>query len=505
MCSVLMTSEQEQIAMLTKKVQEQAEIIDYLTQKLFGKKSEQVDPNQLSLLDEDDSVFTKPEQTGQENQISNQVQPTKKSRKTRQASLSSDLPVKKTVVDVEHKQCPHGHRLVSVGSKFVRQELHFQPAKLYLEDIYANTYKCPNCELIDGIAHLVQASVPKALIPHSLGSASVIAEIIHQKFEQGVPLYRQLKDWQRMGLELSETTISNWVIKGSQVIEPLYNLMRRELVGHAYLQGDETPMEVLHEPGKIPTAKSYMWVARTTCHDINPLVIYAYSPTRASSFATELYHGFSGVLQCDGYAGYNNLEGVTRLGCFAHVRRKFYDAALVKGKLVMSEPLALLNQMFALEQQWQHLSPHVRRRRRRVHLRKLLKKFWHWIDTASVLPKARLGKAIVYAQKNRVELNRILEYGAIDLSNNAAERNMKSLVIGRKNWLFSTSQAGAKATAIWMSIIESAKANGINPYEYIQYLLEMIPKLPTFANEAQLAAYLPWNYKNMITKLAQVA
>lgn len=147
----------------------------------------------------------------------------------------------------------------------------------------------------------------------------------------------------------------------------------------------------------------------------------------------------------------------------------------------------------------------MRRRRRRGQLRKLLKEFWCWVDTASVLPKARLGKAIVYAQNNRVELNRILDYGAIDLSNNAAERNMKSLVIGRKNWLFSTSQAGAKATAIWMSIIESAKANDINPYDYVQYLLEMIPKLPTFANEAQLAAYLPWNYKNMITKLIQVA
>jgi len=221
-----MTSEQEQIAMLTQKVKEQAEIIDYLTRKLFGKKAEQIDPNQLSLLDEDDGVFTEPEQTGKENQT-DQVQSTKKRQKTRKEVLSPDLPVHKTIVDVETKQCPHGHCLVSVGTKFVRQELHFQPAQLFVEEVYAKTYKCEECEAIDGLAKMIQAQVPKPLIPHSLGSTSLIAEIIHQKFEQGVPLYRQLKDWQRLGVDLTETTLSNWIIKTSELVKPLYNLIRK--------------------------------------------------------------------------------------------------------------------------------------------------------------------------------------------------------------------------------------------------------------------------------------
>jgi len=161
----------------------------------------------------------------------------------------------------------------------------------------------------------------------------------------------------------------------------------------------------------------------------------------------------------------------------------------------MSPPLALLNKMFHNEREWQHLSPRVRRRRRRSQQRKLLKRFWRWIDAVDVLPKSRLGKAVVYARNQRASLNQIINNGSVDWSNNASERNMKTLVIGRKNWLFSTSQAGARANAIWMTLIESAKANGIDPSAYLEYLLKNIPQLPTFANSADLEAYLPWNFK----------
>ena len=493
-----MTPEQEQIAKLTQKVEEQAEIIDYLTKKLYGKKSEQVDANQLSLLEEDDGVFTEPEQTGQENQA-NQVQSAKKRKKTRQEVLSPNLPVKKTIIDVEDKQCPHGHRLIFVGEKFIREQLHFQPAKLYREEIYTHTYKCMDCEAVDGLARLIQGLVPKPVIPHSLGSASVIAEIIHQKFEQGVPLSRQLKEWQRMGAQLSETTLANWVIKSGEMMTPLYNLIREELVAQPYLQGDETPMQVLREPGKAATSKSYMWVMRSVRKSSKQAVLYAYSDTRSGAFAENLYRGFTGVLQCDGYAGYNGLDrSVIRVGCFAHVRRKFYEAASVNGKIVMSRPLKLLDEMFALEKEWKQWSPRSRRRQRQRLLLKLVRKFWSWIDQVDELPKSRLGKAITYARNQRVALNRVLNYGAIDFSNNASERNMKSFVIGRKNWLFSTSLAGAEATAIWMTLIESAKANGINPRDYVTYLLNKVPQLPDFAKKEDLEAYLPWNYQSKL-------
>ena len=490
---------EEQISVLTKKVQEQAEIIDYLTKKLFGQKSEKVDPNQISLLDNDDGVFTEPEQTGQENKPA-KIQTAKNTKKTRTAIIASCVPVKETVIDLTDKLCPNGHSLVSVGKKFLREEIHYKPAKLYLEKFYTTTYKCSKCELIDGLAHLIQSKAPKALIPHSLASVSLIVEIIHRKFELGVPLYRQLQDWKRQGVDLSETTIANWMIKASQIMEPLYDYLREQLVSQPYLQGDETPIEVLHEPGKPAKSKSFMWVMRSITHEAKQGVFYSYGTNRSSNFALFLYEGFHGILQCDGYSGYNILDSaVTRVGCWAHVRRKFYDAANSGKTLQMSRPLELINEMFRNEREWQHISPKARCKRRRCRQRKLLKRFWRYIDSADALPQSRLGKAITYARNQRVTLNRIVNIGSIDWSNNASERNMKSLVIGRKNWLFSTSQAGAKANAIWMTLIESAKANGINPSDYLACLLKNISQLPTFVKSKDLEAYLPWNCKPSLT------
>lgn len=486
----------EIIAQQAKIIEEQAQTIEYLKRKLFGSQSEKIDSNQLSLLDEDDGVFTEPEQTGEENQT-DQVQPTKKRKRTRQEILNRDLPVKITFVDVENKQCPHGHRLVSVGERFVREQLYFQPAKLYREEIYAHTYKCVDCEKIDGLAHLIQAQVPKPIIPHSLGSASVIAEIVHQKYEQGVPLNRQLKDWLRLGADLSDTTLANWIIKASKIMKPLYNLIREQLVKQPYLQGDETPLQVLREPGKKATSRSYMWVVRTIRLASKQTVFYAYADSRSGEFAQSLYEGFEGVLQCDGYSAYNNLEdSVTRLGCFAHARRKFYDADVAKGKI--SRPLELLNQMFILEKKWQKLSLEDRQEKRDTELRKPLQEFWDWVDASNDLPKSAVGKAVTYARNQRAELNGILEHSSVELSNNAAERSMKSLVIGRKNWLFSTSPAGAEATAIWMTLIESAKVNNVDPRDYITYLLENISQLPEFAEAEDLVVYLPWNFNKII-------
>lgn len=308
-----------------------------------------------------------------------------------------------------------------------------------------------------------------------------------------------MKDWQRLGLNAQDTILNNWVIQGTAPVESLYNLLHEHLISQSYLQGDETPIQVLREPGKKATSKSYMWVARSVKNSDEPIVFYAYSDSRSGKFAQKLYTNFTGTLQCDGYAGYNLLgPQVVHVGCWSHVRRKFYDAAQVNRKTVMSVPLKLLDEMFALERQWQNFSPRARRCRW-AKLNKLVKRFWHWIDTATTLPKARLGKAIQYARNQRDALNRILNAGAIDWSNNAAGRDMKNIVIGRKNWLFSTSPTkGARANAIWMTLIESAKACGLDPQKYLQTLLTELPQLPVFAKKGVLEAYLPWNQKQIV-------
>lgn len=168
------------------------------------------------------------------------------------------------------------------------------------------------------------------------------------------------------------------------------------------------------------------------------LLRWTYNQSRGGQVAKDLYSGFTGVLQCDGYSGYNNLKGVKRVGYWAHVRRKFYEASHISNTLKACEPLKLLDYMFFLENKWHKLAPKARRRLRHSKMKRLLKQFWRWCDTSDALPKSGFGKAIKYAQDQRPYLNAILQYGTIDWSNNATERNMKSYVMGRKNFLFSS-------------------------------------------------------------------
>lgn len=491
------TEKDQEIRELKAQIKLLTEQVAFLTRKLYASKSEKVDPNQTSLFDQDTGVFTEPEQTGdQSSPTSDQVQPKKAPKKTRQTQVAKNVPVHITILEPTDETCPAGHvNITPVGKKFVREELKLIPARLYLNKIYVRTYKCADCADATATAGLFRSLVPPALISHSLASASLVAEVLYRKFVLGVPLYRQLPEMARLGYRTSEATLTNWVIKAAQKLEPLYDELQRQLGLSHHLQGDETPMEVLREPGKAATAKSYMWVARTPVKQPNPVVYYAYGATRSGAFAQHLYQNYQGVLQCDGYSGYNLLgNSIQRMGCWAHVRRKFYDtaAAHIKGT---DKILQLINQMFALEREWRRCSPRVRRRRRRSRLRKILKRFWRMVDQTEALPQSRLGKAIAYAQSQRANLDRIINDGVIDWSNNAAERNMKSLVIGRKNWLFSTSTQGANSTALWMTLIESAKANHIDPRQYLVDLLTACRTLPAFPKTEQLAAYLPWNYR----------
>ncbi|WP_390406138.1 IS66 family transposase [Lacticaseibacillus jixiensis] len=482
----------EQNAKLLEQVQLLTEQVAYLTQHRFGRSSEQINPNQTSLL-EDDSVFTDPEQTGQQSEeAAKRVNQTRKPKAKRSEILAKDLPVETTVITKNDEHCEHGHDLKPFGKHLLREEVQVVRARLFVEKVYVQSYKCDECEQEDGCSHVYQADAPKALIAHSIATPSLIASILHQKYILATPLYRQLKDWQRAGVLLSETTIANWVIKCAELVKPVYDDMRSRLMSQRFLQGDETPYQVLNEPGKTATSKSYVWVARSITRTDQPVVLYAYANTRSGHFAQSLYEGFRGVLQCDGYAGYNLLsDSVTRVGCWAHVRRKFFaDFTYTKA---MTKGLKLINQMFELEAKWNNLSSAECLKVRQQELKPLIERFWQWCDQVDTLPKGRLGKAIAYAQGQRVPLNRVLDYGEIDLTNNASERNMKTYVIGRKNWLFSTSPKGAEANAIWMTMIETAKANGLDPVVYLEELLKKITELPTFAKNEELEACLPWN------------
>lgn len=485
----------KQVGSLTDQIQALTEQVAYLTRKLYGSHSEKlVDPNQLSLL-EDSSVFTDPEQTGEQSEEAVVTSTQRKAKRRRVETIDVNLPVEETVIERKRSVCEHGHQLIKVGKHFVRQVVQHIPGRLYVENIYEATYKCADCEQSDGVSHLYQGQAPQALFPHSEATPSLVTEVLHQKYTLGTPLYRQKLEWARAGLIVSETTMANWVINAAEIVRPVYDLMHEHLLSQRFLQGDETPFQVLREPGKSARSKSYIWVERSIRLADQQVVYYAYGNTRSGKFAQQIYSGYTGVLQCDGYAGYNLLgDSVIRVGCWAHVRRKFYDdAAKVKGKFTRTKPLELLIQMFHSEEQWRLLSPEERLKCRQTDLKPLIDQFWAWCEQAAPAPKSRLGVALTYALNQRQMLNRVLEFGEIDLSNNASERNMKSFVIGRKNWLFATSPKGAEANAIWMTIVETAKANGLDPRTYIERLLHELSQLPTSPTREQAESYLPWN------------
>lgn len=482
---------------LLKTIKELTEQVAYLNQKLYGRHSEKLDdPNQTSLFENDS--FTEPEQTGEQSEISTTVGVgERRPRRKRTEVVIANLPHREKIHEVSDQQCAQGHTLVRVGKRLVHHQIISIPAQHYVEDTYEATYKCLACEQVDGCSHFYQGMAPKSLIVHSLASPSLVAEIAYSKYVLGTPLYRQKDYWHNQNIDITDQTMANWMIKCAGILRPVYELLHEQLVEQQFLQGDETPYQVLREPGKAATSKSYIWLARTIRQAEHQTVFYLYSPSRAGAVAQKLYSDFTGVLQCDGYQGYNKMDSVTRCGCWAHVRRKFYDDANSDPHhFKASQGFELITKMFKLEREWQSLTSNERLKARQNQLSPLIDTFWEWCEKTSPYANSRLRKAIAYAIGQRPALNQVLNFGELDFTNNASERNMKSYVIGRKNWLFSTNPKGAEANAIWMTLIQSAKANGINSRNYIEYLLETVSQLPTFAKNEQLEACLPWNYES---------
>jgi len=269
------------------------------------------------------------------------------------------------------------------------------------------------------------------------------------------------------------------------------------VLGYDLIGMDETPVQVLKEPGKPAQSTSYMWVMKGGPPQ-QPVLLYHYAPTRAQSVPEQLLKAYAGYLQTDGYAGYHAVlgnEAIIGLGCWAHVRRKFMDAkkalpksGLNKGNRV-HQGLAFISQLYQLERAIQELGPEEKQQRRHADAIVILERFKTWLTKQSVPPKTLLGKAIGYALR---EWPRLLVYttdGRLNVDNNLVENAIRPFAIGRKAWLFSDSQAGARASANLYGLIETAKANGINDYAYLKYLFT---QLPTATTDEALQALLPW-------------
>lgn len=424
----------------------------------------------------------------------------RKSPKTKREEVIKDLPVHEILCETapEEQFCDRcGHGLRPLGKEVVREELEYIPAKLQIVRYVRMSYECPACKHTEH-PFIKKALAPTSLMNHSLASPSSVANVMYQKYVNSVPLYRQEKDWEQMGIALSRATMANWIIRCSQdYLLPIVEHMRELLLARNVIHCDETPVQVLKEEGKKPQTKSYMWLYRTGNDGREPIILYDYQPSRNGDHAVTYLKDFNGYVHSDGYSGYNKLTGITRCGCWAHLRRKFIEAIPSKKS---SDTLTnaeigrdYCDQLFMIERKLKDLSPEERRMKRLELEAPVLEAFWCWLEGLSVLKGSGLGKAVTYALNQRKYMENYLLDGRCSISNNAAENAIRPFTVGRKNWLFSDTPKGASASAAVYSIIETAKANGLNVYTYLEYLLVYMPDTDWHNKPEELDDLMPWS------------
>ena len=494
----------EQIKDLKQQIQLLKEQVDFLTRKLYGTKSEKTSTlnlqGQMSLFDE---IEVSADPDAQEPQL---IEVEKHLRKRKYAGqrveLVKNLPHTKVLhtLDESEQICDTcGSQMVRVGEEFVRTEVQFIPAKLKVIDHYRETYECRSCRK-KGKTYMEKAPVPYPPVMHSLASASTIAWLIHQKFELGVPFYRQEKEWQSMGLALSRATMSNWLLAVYRDwLQYIVARLKKELLSQKYLHIDETHVQVLNEPGRKNTSDSYMWVYCSVKNAGNPVRYFEYQPGRGGKYPEEFLKDYTGYIHTDAYSGYNGVKGVTRCLCYTHLRRSFVDALPkdIKSEEASkpAEAVLRLNKLFDIESELEQLEPEDRKTQRILREKRLLEDFWSWSEknAVNVLPKSKLSTAFHYALNNRREFFNYLEDGNCSISNSLAENCIRPFVIGRKNWLFSGSPNGATVSAGIYTLVETAKINGLDPMQYIKYILSDMPGTAFLEYPEYLDDYLPWN------------
>ena len=413
-------------------------------------------------------------------------------RKRQSGSVTDIVPEGIPTEVVEHRLSDGERTCTSCGTfmeeigKEVRRSLQMEPARFWIrEDVYY-TYACKKCEEETGEANILKTPKEPLLCPGSFASAEAVAHIMTQKYVMYSPLYRLEQEFHREGLKLSRQTMANWLLNASDTwLRPIYDVLHVELCRETVLHGDETTLQVLKESGKAATSKSYMWLYRTSGCTEHPIVLYEYQPNRKAEHAEEFLKGFSGWLHADGYQGYHKLpENIRVVGCWAHARRKFDEALQTLPKEERKNSLAAAGEcyctrLFRLEESFAELTPEERYNKRLELEKTVLDALLAWANEtiSKAAPKSALGKALYYLLEQWPYLVRYLEDGRLELSNNRAERSIKPFVMGRKNWLFANTPAGAQSSAVIYSLIETAKESGLDPYRYLVWVLKSAPSL----------------------------
>jgi len=478
----------QQIKLLEQKV-------DYLTRQIFSQKSEKLPDGQLSLFA--DLENKKVEEEKQEEIEITYIRA--KGGKKRPPAHLSRVRVEHDIPE-EEKTCSCGCQKKIIG-EIITEQYDVIPATFQVIQNVRFKYACSSkCGVAPKLTPLAPQMLPKCQV-----SPSFLATIATQKFEDHLPLHRQVKIYSsRFGIEFTTTTFSDWMIKASKlVLKPMISLLNETLLQSDYIQADETTLQVLNEEGRTAKQKSYIWVRGTTTNQ--KIVLMDYSATRAKVNANNIFKGFEkGYLQTDGYPGYNDIANqpdVEQLGCWAHIRRKFTDTVKNsqvddKSKTLASNVILKIKKLYKIEKEIKDDPPEIKQKIRIEKSKPIIDDIRlyinEYIDTAINLD-GYIKKAFVYINNQFPKLLVYLKDGRLNIDNNVAENHVRPIAVGRKNWLFANSTDGAKSLVSWYSIIETAKMNSLDPYKYLKYILTQIP-IYRYENKP-LNDLLPWNVK----------
>ena len=471
--------------------------IDKLTHEIalnrrwrFGQHAERLDPAQASLLEDTlDADIAAMEVELEE------LTASKKTNAPRQLPKRVALPANLPRVEFRHEPgsgtCRCGCQLKRIGED-VSEKLDYTPGLFTVERHIRGKWACLDCKT------LIQAPVPPQIIDKGIATAGLLAQVLVAKFADHLPLYRQENIFARAGMELPRSTLAQWVGICGVRLQPLVDALRDVVLTHRVLHADETPVQML-KPGNKKTHRAYIWAYAPGAHEDLKAVIYDFAEGRSGENARNFMGDWRGNLVCDDFSGYklSFAQGVTEVGCMAHARRKFFELHVANKSQIAEQAIKLISQLYDIEREAKELDPDARRTLRQAKSRPIADVMFEWmrLQRIKITDGSGTARALDYTLKRWQALTRYIDDGQLPIDNNHIENQIRPIAIGRRNWLFAGSlRAGQRAAAV-MSLIQSAKMNGHDPYAYLK---DVLTRLPT-QKASQIAELLPhlWQPANL--------
>lgn len=472
----------QKLAQADQRINMLEEALKQARQARFGRKTEAFSAQQLSLLDEDcDADISALESVLEKTQP--EVKETRS--KPRRVALPESLPRDEARLDLESNACPDCGEALRFVRDEVNETLDYVPARFVVRKTVRPQYSCPCCQTMHS------ATLPAQVIDKGMAAPGLLAQVVIGKVIDHVPLDRQSKIYAREGIALPTSTLSDWMGRIGVALDPLAERLHELLLSQSVLHADETPLTVLSaKKGK--AGRGYLWCYATPAFSEQKIVVFDCRPGRSGEYARQFLQGYQGTLVVDDYAGYKALfatGNVHEAGCMAHVRRKFFEQFKANANPIAEEALNIVRELYKLERKIKHRPPDKRRQWRQRYARPVLEAFHRWLSDQErrCAPNSGIHKAITHALKRWPALLLYLNEGSIPIDNNHVENCIRPIAVGRKNWMFAGSLRAGQRMAALMSLLHTARINGIDPFIWLHYILTHLPSW----KQSQLDKLLP--------------